>query len=223
MTEALIAEGLTAKVAARQGGVDEDALAIIRSQFDALTFLAEAARDGQDLSITLVREVHAAICGRQATYDATTAFGQPVKVPLHHGAWKEHPNHVRRPDHTLLEYVPPEHVQSEMDRLLVLYRESAGSHPVVRAAWLHHAFIGIHPFEDGNGRVARALTLLVLLRSKYAPLVVDRFTRGDYIAALDRANDGDLRDLVRLFARLEIVVLRSELERLIYSGSGPVV
>ncbi|WP_131770955.1 hypothetical protein, partial [Candidatus Protofrankia californiensis] len=80
VTEALIAEGLTAKVAARQGGVDEDALAIIRSQFDALTFLAEAARDGQDLSITLVREVHAAICGRQATYDATTAFGQPVKV-----------------------------------------------------------------------------------------------------------------------------------------------
>ncbi|KLL12828.1 hypothetical protein BL254_07600 [Protofrankia sp. BMG5.30] len=213
VTEALVAEGLTAEVAARNGGVDEDVLEIIRSQFGALTFLADAVRDGEDLSITLVRRVHTAICGRQATYDATTAFGRPVKVPLRHGAWKEHPNHVRRPDDTTLEYVPPEHVQSEMDRLLVYYRESVGTHPVVRAAWLHHAFIGIHPFEDGNGRVARALTLLVLLRSKYAPLVVDRFTRADYIAALDRANDGDLRDLVRLFARLEIVALRSELER----------
>ncbi len=125
-------------------------------------------------------------------------------------------------DDTTLEYVPPEHVQSEMDRLLVYYRESAGAHPVVRAVWLHHAFIGIHPFEDGNGRVARALTLLVLLRSKYAPLVVDRFTRADYIAALDRAGGGDPRDLIRLFARLEIMALRSERERLIYNGDDPV-
>jgi hypothetical protein len=41
---------------------------------------------------------------------------------------------------------------------------------------------------------------------------VDRRQRSAYIAALDQANDGDLRDLVRLFARLEIVALRSELE-----------
>lgn len=113
----------------------------------------------------------------------------------------------------MLEYTPPEHVQSEMERLLELYNETTNEHPVVRAAWLHHRFIRIHPFEDGNGRVARALTLLVLLRARYAPLVVDRTQRGTYLEALDQANAGDLRDLVRLFARLEIVALRSELER----------
>jgi hypothetical protein len=53
----------------------------------------------------------------------------------------------------------------------------------------------------------------VLLRARYAPLVVDRAQRTNYLAALDQANDGDLRDLIRLFARLEIVALRSELER----------
>jgi hypothetical protein len=77
-----------------------------------------------------------------------------------------------------------------------------------------------------NGRVARALTLLVLLGRRYAPLVVDRFAREDYLAALESANHGDLRDLVRLFARLEVVALRSELERPITSvsasGSGAV-
>jgi hypothetical protein len=96
---------------------------------------------------------------------------------------------------------------------------------VVRAAWLHHRFIRIHPFEDGNGRVARALTLLVLLRARYAPLVVDRTMRTPYIDALDHANDGDLRPLIRLFARLEIVALRSELERPvepITAGTGAV-
>ncbi len=100
-----------------------------------------------------------------------------------------------------------------MERLLALYQETAEEHPLVRAAWLHHRFIRIHPFKDGNGRVARALTLLVLLRARYAPLVVDRTQRGTYIDALDQANGGDLRDLVRLFARLEEIALRSELEQ----------
>lgn len=213
VTEALVAEGLTADVAAREGGIDEGALATIRSQFEGLTFLAEAARQGQEPSLFFIRELHELLCRRQATYEARNELGQILQIPVRHGTWKEHPNHVLRPDGRLLEYAPPEQVQPQMERLLDYYQQSEGLHPVLRASWLHHAFITIHPFEDGNGRVARALTLLVLLRHHYAPLVVDRFNRGDYIAALDCANDGELRDLIRLFARLEIVALRSELER----------
>ncbi len=213
VTEALVAEGITAEIAAREGGLDDDALMIIRSQYDALEFLADAARSGRDLGLHFVRELHHAVCRAQATYEARNDFGQVLPVPLHHGTWKLQPNHVRRQDGTLLEYTPPEHVQPQMERLIELYQEASGEHPVVRAAWLHHRFIRIHPFEDGNGRVARALTLLVLLSSQYAPLVVDRTERSAYIKALDQANDGDLRDLIRLFARLEIVALRSELER----------
>jgi Fic family protein len=213
VTEALVAEGLTTEVAAREGGLDDDSLAIIRSQYDALEFLAEAASSGRDLSLHFIRELHQAICRTQATYEARNEFGQILQVPLHHGTWKTQPNYVRRHDNTLLEYTPPEHVQSQMERLLELYEETDEEHPIARSAWLHHRFIRIHPFEDGNGRVARALTLLVLLRARHAPLVVDRTQRGTYITALDQANDGDLRDLVRFFARLEIVALRSELER----------
>jgi hypothetical protein len=98
-----------------------------------------------------------------------------------------------------------------MERLIRIYEDESDAHPLVRSAWLHHRFIQIHPFEDGNGRVARALTLLVLLRDRYAPLVVDRRQRETYIAALDSANEGDLSDLIRLFARLEIAALQSTL------------
>lgn len=213
VTEALVAEGLTAEVAAREGDLADDALATIRSQYDALEFLAEAARNGTDLSIYFVRELHQAICRTQVTYEARNNFGQIMQVPLHHGTWKTQPNYVPRRDGTLLECTPPEHVQPHMEGLLKLYQATVDEHPVVRAAWLHHRFIRIHPFEDGNGRVARALTLLVLLRAKYAPLVVDRTQRSTYLDALDQANNGDLRDLIRLFARLEIVALRAELER----------
>jgi hypothetical protein len=98
-----------------------------------------------------------------------------------------------------------------MDRLVELYGETTDFHPVARAAWLHHQFVRIHPFEDGNGRVARALTLLVLLQNRFAPLVVEGRRRGEYIEALDAANDGDLNQLIRLFADLESVALRAEL------------
>src|SRR5207248_4673646 len=102
--------------------------------------------------------------------------------------------------------------QAEIERLVGMFDETAGAHPIARAAWLHHRFILIHPFEDGNGRVARALSLLVLLGANHAPLVVDRTRREEYLTALDAANDGDLLPLIRLFAQLEIVALRSELE-----------
>jgi Fic family protein len=210
-TEALVAEGLSTEVANRAGGVSEESLAIIRSQYEALQYLTTLVRDHQDISVFVVRELHQIITRNQRTYEAQDQFNRPVDRPLRHGEWKQHPNHVRRPDGSVLEYAPPEHVQSEMERLVALYHESADAHPLVRSAWLHHRFIQIHPFEDGNGRMARALTLLILLRQHYAPLVVDRRERASYIAALDAANDGDLGELLRLFARLEIVALQSTL------------
>ncbi len=210
-TEALVAEGLTSEVANRAGGIQEDTLLIIRSQYEALEYLAELAQQGSGLSIRVIRELHMIITRHQATYEARDQFGRIFKAQLRHGEWKNHENHVVRPDGSTLEYCPPVHVQSEMERLILLYREGGSAHPLTRSAWLHHRFIQIHPFEDGNGRVARALTLLVLLRDKYAPLVVDRRQRETYIASLDSANDGDLGDLIRLFARLEIAALQSTL------------
>jgi Fic family protein len=213
VTEALVAEGITAEVAEREGGVSEDALRLIRDQLSALEYLTQAVQEGRDLSVFFVRELHQLITRHQPSYEARDALGNLIQVPLSHGEWKTQANHVRRTDGSVLEYTPPEHVQSQMERLVELYAQTSGAHPVVRAAWLHHRFICIHPFADGNGRVARALTLLVLLQARYAPLVVDRRNREDYIRELDAANDGDLRPLIRFFGRLETVALRSELER----------
>src|ERR1022692_1641749 len=212
ITEALVAEGLSSEVASREGGVSDDTLLTIRSQLAALQYLADLARnDRGGFSVMMIRQIHQIIPRTQPTYEALNHLGQTVPPPLRHGEWKLLPNHVLRPDGTLLEYAPPEQVQPQLERLVDLYMTDKGEHPIVRAAWLHHQFIRIHPFEDGNGRVARALTLLVLLRARYAPLVVDRRQRETYIAALDAANDGLLGDLVRLFAQLEMAALTSTL------------
>ncbi|GAA3739724.1 Fic family protein [Salinactinospora qingdaonensis] len=63
-----------------------------------------------------------------------------------------------------------------------------------------------------DGRVARALMLLSLQRGHYAPITVGRTRRSAYISALDEANAGDLRPLVRFFARLEEQALRAEMQ-----------
>ena len=136
-----------------------------------------------------------------------------MQVPLAHGTWKTQPNHALRDDGGRVEFAPPEQVQSAMQTLLDQYDSAESVHPIVRAAWLHHRFIVIHPFADGNGRVARALTLLVLLQAHYAPLVISRHQRAEYIEALEAANADDLRPLIRLFARSEGIALRSELIR----------
>jgi hypothetical protein len=75
--------------------------------------------------------------------------------------------------------------------------------PIIVAAWLHHRFTQIHPYQDGNGRVARALTTLILLRADLLPLVLDRDLRGEYIKALEDGDAGDLSALASIFARLE--------------------
>ncbi len=216
LTLTLVAEGFSRDVVERaQGKVDDRTLATLRAQLDSLGLVLDFVHENRPLTPFFIKELHQAITRTQHTYEATDALGRVVETTLPKGQWKTQPNHVIRQDNTLLEYTPPEQVASEIDRFVGLWGELdvAEVHPMVKAAWLHHRFVQIHPFADGNGRVARALTLLVIEKAHYAPLVVDRWHRDSYLRALDAANDGKLTDLVRLFVKLEGAALTSELER----------
>jgi Fic family protein len=99
---------------------------------------------------------------------------------------------------------PPDwsRVVHEMDELVA---EMAGSdRPVIEmAAYLHHRFVAIHPFVDGNGRVARLLSNLYLMREGYPPIVLDRKNRQHYYRALRDADNGNLVPFTRFIARAE--------------------
>ncbi|MDY6805440.1 MAG: Fic family protein [Cyanobacteriota bacterium] len=92
---------------------------------------------------------------------------------------------------------------SEMDRLIELHREHQTREipPEVEAAWLHHRFTQIHPFQDGNGRIARCLASLVFIRAGWFPLVLTRDDRSTYISALEDSDRGDLSNLINLFVK----------------------
>lgn len=141
----------------------------------------------------------------QATATGRDQFGHEVEVPLLHGEWKLLPNNPTRADGSIHEYCPPEQVPPEMEHLIDLHTEhlARGVPPEVEAAWLHHRFAQVHPFQDGNGRIARALASLVFIRSGWFPLVVTRHDRERYIDALEAADGSDLDPLVSLFAALQ--------------------
>ncbi len=75
------------------------------------------------------------------------------------------------------------------------------NHTVEIAAILHHRFVEIHPFIDGNGRVSRLLTNLYLLAHGYPPVVLKIEDRGKYYRFLRAADAGNPGPFVNFIAK----------------------
>jgi Fic family protein len=206
-TELLIERGIDASLIDRASTDKEPELVarIIGDQREAIEGLFDFIKHDRELSVGYVKDLHATLMRSQTHVDALDQFGNPVRMPLIRGDWKKLPNNPRRPDGTMHEYCPPEHVASEVERLVELHveHERQRVEPEIEAAWLHHRFTQIHPFQDGNGRVARALATLIFLRSGWFPLTIDRDRKAHYIDSLEAADLGDLRYLSHLFGQLE--------------------
>lgn len=101
-------------------------------------------------------------------------------------------------------HVPPDMllVLEQMTALMNWYdTEAAAVHPVVRAAKLHVDFVKIHPFVGGNGRTARLLLNLELLKAGFPAIVLPVARRLVYYEALDTAHvEGDLAPFIDLVA-----------------------
>ncbi len=175
----------------------------LHDQEAAIQLVVDCLTGSRNLTKSVIHELHAILTQHQDSTIAVDQFGNRREIPLLKGQFKAQPNNPKRPDGSLHEYCPPVQVESEMDNLLDWLGEYGDEDPVIAAAWLHHRFTRIHPYQDGNGRVARALTTLVLLRANLLPLVIDRDLRTDYVKSLEAADFGDLSALASLFARLE--------------------
>lgn len=198
INSALIAQGTTDKPA-------EKIVPILTDQREALEALFSFVAQERELSTFYIRELHQIFTRHQDTVEAVDALGNRVQVPLLRGEWKQNPNNPTRADGTVYQYCPPLQVQSEMERLIEMHLDhrDRGISLEVEAAWLHHRFAQIHPFQDGNGRISRALASLVFLRGGWFPLVINRDDRDEYILTLEQADRGDLSPLVQLFSKIQ--------------------
>lgn len=172
--------------------------AILECALRGYELVLDAVTYRTPLSAAWVRQVHATLCAEPATY-TVLVNGTPTKRPLPLGEYKELPNNPTRPDGTTFHYAPPADVPAEMARLIdnLHSAEFQQWHPVIQAAYAHYGFVRIHPFADGNGRVARALASLFLYRSPRLPLVMYADQKPKYLDALEAADAGQYADFNR--------------------------
>ncbi len=96
----------------------------------------------------------------------------------------------------------PQQVPGLMAEWLAWLRSDAAQyHPILRAAIAHHQFVAIHPFMDANGRVGRLILNLLLMRDGFAPALLLREQRLQYIRALAQADGGDYGALANVIGR----------------------
>jgi len=74
-------------------------------------------------------------------------------------------------------------------------------HPIERAALAHHRLAAIHPFADGNGRTARLVMNVLLLRAGYPPTIIQRVNRQQYYRVLAQADGAQPAPLVNFVGR----------------------
>lgn len=96
-------------------------------------------------------------------------------------------------------------IKEQMEKLMNWYeQETKQLHPVTRGAMLHAIFVGIHPFIDGNGRTARLLLNLELMKDGFPPVVIKVENRLGYYEALDKAHTQKVYDdFIQLVAKEE--------------------
>jgi len=174
-----------------------DKLHTFHDQVAAYEYALELSRSADVLSELTVRELHDIACRHQETYtayreDPRTNRAVPHQVRLRRGEYKNNPNHVRRRDGSILEYCPPLDTPSEIRRFVEQLQSGPfdSAHPLVKATYAHYGLVHIHPFADGNGRVARVLSSYYLFDRYHIPLIVYPDRRMTYFQALDGARVG---------------------------------
>jgi Fic family protein len=172
---------------------DAIALDLFRAQLEAFELVLDLATDlFPEITQAWIRRVHEVVTAAQDTYEVRTPIGIQER-PLPKGRYKEDPNHVLGEDGTVHAYAPVEMTQPEMERLLDElntegFREA---HPVLQASYVHYGLAAIHPFADGNGRVARAVASAYIYRGASVPLLVMAHQRDRYLSALAMADAGE--------------------------------
>lgn len=102
-------------------------------------------------------------------------------------------------------FAAPGLIQEKIDSFFTFVgNERDNHHPVVFAAQVHKHLVTIHPFSDGNGRVARLSMNTILIQDGFLPTLIPPILRGEYINCLKKAQlGGDERPFIEFICSCE--------------------
>lgn len=139
--------------------VDRDSQEVI-GYFETLDIISESFQD-MPVAENSLKSLH------------NTLLKYSQKDKWHKGDYKQHSNAVeaKLPDGTRQIIFQTTEAgfptEDAMRSLIGWYRDDNETHPLVKCALFAHEFVSIHPFQDGNGRLSRLLSTLLLLKNGY--------------------------------------------------------
>ena len=157
-----------------------------------LKMMTEEARVKEmPLTQNFIRTLNKTLLREDYTVYRELPGGVQTSYTVHAGTYKTRPNSVITRYGDRFDYASPEETASLMTDLVDWYNaaEKDGKlSPVELAALFHYRYIRIHPFEDGNGRIARLMVNFILCRHDYPMIVVRSRKKSEYLEALHQAD-----------------------------------
>lgn len=157
-----------------------------------LKMMTEEARVKEmPLTQNFIRTLHKTLLREDYTVYRDLPDGVQTSYTVHAGTYKTRPNSVITRYGDRFDYASPEETPALMTDLVNWYNaaEQEGKlSPVELAALFHYRYIRIHPFEDGNGRIARLMVNFILTRHDYPMIVVRSRLKSEYLEALNQAD-----------------------------------
>jgi Fic family protein len=187
-TKLLLLHGLTA-----QGKPLKDHLEI-KGHNEAMDWIFDIVKKNEPITEYFIRSLNEMLLGSEPIYkDAINKEGQQIQRIIQGGKYKTQPNHVLTKTGETFYFASPEETPSKMHDLMQWYeieKAKTERNPIILAAEFHYKFIRIHPFDDGNGRTARLLMNLILMRFDFPPAIIKTNDKENYYTVLRQA-DGD--------------------------------
>lgn len=189
----------------------------------------EAMTDNAPLTQNFIRTLHHTLLREDYTQYRTLPNGAETSYVIHAGQYKTRPNSVITRYGDRFEYALPEETPALMSDLVDWYNEEERRGeltPVELAALFHYRYIRIHPFEDGNGRIARLMVNYILSRHGWPMIVVRSRKKQEYLDALHQSDlivgmapsEGahasltDIRHFLQYFKKLVQTEIQSDID-----------
>lgn len=161
------------------------------SQVGVAMMCDEAKLREKPMTQNFIRQLHKTLLCEDYTVYRNLPGGIQTSYVIHAGQYKTRPNSVITRYGDRFEYASPEETPALMTDLVDWYNaaEASGKYtPVELAALFHYRYIRIHPFEDGNGRIARLMVNYILARHDWPMIVVRSRKKKQYLEALHKAD-----------------------------------
>ena len=147
----------------------------------------------KDIPLTqnFIRTLHKTLLREDYTVYRNLPGGETTSYVIHAGQYKTRQNSVITRYGDRFEYASPEETPALMTDLVNWYNEAELSGkftPVELAAIFHYRYIRIHPFEDGNGRIARMMVNYILARHGWPMVVIRNRNKQAYLEALHKTD-----------------------------------